>query len=77
MQAIEMVSRPSLPMERTKVPTNQRVQMHEPDSPPNEGRRETVLRQPAILDAFDKIILDYDDRNLCPMQAMALHGGAF
>lgn len=67
MQAIEMVSRPSLPMERTKASTNQSAQTREPDSPPNDGRRENVLRRPVILDAFDKIILDYDDRNLCPM----------
>ncbi len=70
MQAIEMVSRPSSNTTgRTNASTNQSARTHEPASPSNDGRRECVPRRSVVLDAFDKIILeyDYDDRNLGPM----------
>lgn len=68
MQAIEMVSRPSLPTERWKtVVTSRHAQACEPGPLPSEEHRERVLRRPVVLDAFDKIILDDDDRNLRPV----------
>ncbi len=70
MQAIEMVSRPTLrTTERTHASTNQGVQTRGPTIPSNDGRRECVPRRSVVLDAFDKIILeyDYDNRNLGPM----------
>ena len=70
MQAIEMVSRPTLrTTEQTHVSTNQSAQTRDSASPSNGGRRECVPRRSVVLDAFDKVILDYDydDRNLGPM----------
>ena len=70
MQVIEMVSRASLPTaERTHASTNQSARTRESASPSNDGRRECVPRLSVVLDAFDKIILeyDYDDRNLGPL----------
>ncbi len=62
MQAIEMVSRPSRPTaERTKTSINDCLKDRESTSRPNEGRRECAPRRQVVLDAFDKVILEYPD----------------
>lgn len=67
MQAIEMVSRPSLPTDRMKAGRGLCAQTCGPDPLPMEQHRECVLHPPVVLDAFDKIISDDDERNLCPV----------
>ena len=70
MQAIEMVSRLSMSTsttERTNGSNNQSAQFSLLTARPNDGRRECVPRQPVVLDAFDKIILNYPEQTSNPM----------
>lgn len=65
MQAIEMVSRPSMSAstaERTKASIDESRQERESASPSNDGRRECIPRRQVVLDAFDKVILEYPDQ---------------
>lgn len=63
MRAIEMVSRPSISTaERTKVSISDSLKERESTSRPNGGRHECVPHRQVVLDAFDKIILEYPDQ---------------
>lgn len=63
MQAIEMVSRPSRPTTgRTKTSVSDCLKERESTSRLNEGRRECLPRRQVVLDAFDKVILEYPDQ---------------
>ena len=68
MQAIEMVSRPSLPTaERTKTSISDSLNDCESASWTNNERRECVPRRSVDLDAFDKVILEYPDQLNWPL----------
>lgn len=65
MQAIEMVSRPTMSTstaERTRTSISDSLKDRVSTSRPNEGRRECVPHRQVVLDAFDKVILEYPDQ---------------
>lgn len=67
MRVMEMVSRPSMSKaEPRNVADSQNGSTREPASTSNDRRE--CSRRAVVLDAFDKIILDYDydDRNFGP-----------
>lgn len=62
MQAIEMVSRPSLSTADQTKTAIKRNELERGSVPATEERRQCRSRRQVVLDAFDKVILEYPDQ---------------